>query len=43
MLFVVTGVALVFARRRRLTLHRQWMTRSYAVGLVFFANRSTWA
>lgn len=39
MLFVVTGVALVFARRRRLTLHRQWMTRSYAVGLVFFANR----
>lgn len=39
MLFVVTGVALFFALRRRLTLHRQWMTRSYAVGLVFFEGR----
>ena len=34
-----TGVALLFAVRRRFTAHRQWMTRSYAVGLVFFANR----
>lgn len=39
MVYVVTGIALVFARRRRLTQHRQWMTRSYAIGLVFFANR----
>jgi len=28
-----------FARQRRLTLHRQWMTRSYAVALVFFEGR----
>ncbi len=34
-----TAVALFFAVRRRLSAHRQWMARSYAVGLVFFANR----
>ena len=39
MLYITTGVALMFARRRRLTLHRQWMTRSYAVALVFFEGR----
>ena len=39
MLWVVTGVALVFARRRRIALHRQLMTRSYAVALVFFEGR----
>jgi len=39
MLYITTGVALVFARQRRLTLHRQWMTRSYAVALVFFEGR----
>ena len=39
LLYITTGVALVFARRRRLTLHRQWMTRSYAVALVFFEGR----
>jgi uncharacterized membrane protein len=39
MLFVVTGIALLFALRRRLAPHRQWMTRSYAVGLVFFEGR----
>jgi len=39
MLFITTAVALIFALRRRLTLHRQWMTRSYAVALVFFEGR----
>jgi uncharacterized membrane protein len=39
MLFVTTGVALIFALRRRITQHRQWMTRSYAVALVFFEGR----
>jgi hypothetical protein len=34
-----TGVAYLFAIRRRITLHRQWMTRSYAVALVFFEGR----
>lgn len=39
MLFVTTGVAFIFALRRRITQHRQWMTRSYAVALVFFEGR----
>jgi uncharacterized membrane protein len=39
MLFVTTGVAFTFALRRRITQHRQWMTRSYAVALVFFEGR----
>jgi hypothetical protein len=32
-------VALLFAVRRRIALHRAWMTRSYAVALVFFEGR----
>ena len=39
MLVVTTAIALIFARQRRLTQHRQWMTRSYAVALVFFEGR----
>jgi uncharacterized membrane protein len=39
MLYATTGIAFHFARQRRITLHRQWMTRSYAVALAFFANR----
>jgi uncharacterized membrane protein len=39
MLVVTTAIALMFARQRRLTQHRQWMTRSYAVALVFFEGR----
>jgi uncharacterized membrane protein len=39
MLYITTGVAFHFARQRRIALHRQWMTRSYAVALAFFANR----
>src|SRR5262249_453205 len=31
--------AYLVASRRRITLHRQWMTRSYAVALVFFEGR----
>ena len=39
MLLVTTGVAFLFAVRRRITQHRLWMTRSYAVALVFFEGR----
>lgn len=39
MLYVTTGIALLFAIQRRLTQHRLWMTRSYAVALVFFEGR----
>jgi hypothetical protein len=39
MLTGTTLVAFAFAWRRRITLHRQWMTRSYAVALVFFEGR----
>jgi hypothetical protein len=39
LLYITTAVAVAFARQRRLTLHRQWMTRSYAVALVFFEGR----
>jgi uncharacterized membrane protein len=39
LLFLTTAIAVVFARQRRLTQHRQWMTRSYAVALVFFEGR----
>lgn len=39
MLYATTTPALYFAVRRRITLHREWMTRSYAVALAFFTNR----
>jgi uncharacterized membrane protein len=39
LLMVTTGVAFFFALRRQITLHKQWMTRSYAVALVFFEGR----
>lgn len=39
MLSTATLIALVFAVRRRITQHRQWMTRSYAIALVFFEGR----
>ncbi len=38
-LIVPTAIALRLAMQRKITLHRQWMTRSYAVALVFFVNR----
>ncbi|HQR31493.1 MAG TPA: DUF2306 domain-containing protein [Blastocatellia bacterium] len=39
MLFGTTLIALVFAIKRRITQHRQWMIRSYAVALVFVEVR----
>jgi hypothetical protein len=32
-------IAFVFAFKRKIALHRQWATRSYAVALVFIAGR----
>jgi hypothetical protein len=34
-----TALALYFIRNRKIQQHRQWMTRSYAVALVFFEVR----
>ena len=39
MLMGTTAIAFVFAYRRKIALHRQWATRSYAVALVFIAGR----
>jgi predicted membrane protein DUF2306 len=39
MLIGVTMMAFVFAYKRKIALHRQWATRSYAVALVFIAGR----
>jgi uncharacterized membrane protein len=39
MLIVTTGLAFLFALKRKIHQHRQWMTRSYAVTLVFFEGR----
>jgi hypothetical protein len=35
----LTAIAFLFAVRGRIRQHREWMTRSYAVGLVFFEGR----
>jgi hypothetical protein len=34
-----TAIALGFALRGKIQQHRQWMTRSYAVAIVFLENR----
>ena len=39
MLIGTTALAFLFAYKRRIALHRQWATRSYAVALVFIAGR----
>ena len=39
MLMGTTLIAFVFAFRRKIALHRQWATRSYAVALVFIGGR----
>ena len=39
MLMGATAIAFVFAYRRKLALHRQWMVRSYAIALVFIEGR----
>ncbi len=39
MLMGATALAFLFAYKRKITQHRQWMTRSYAIALVFIVNR----
>jgi hypothetical protein len=39
MLIVATSFAGLFAYKRKIALHRQWATRSYAIALVFIAGR----
>ena len=39
MLTSATALMLLFAVRRKIALHRQWATRSYAIALVFIAGR----
>jgi uncharacterized membrane protein len=39
LLMITTGIGFVFALKRLIPQHRQWMTRSYAVALVFFEVR----
>ena len=39
LLMITTGVGFVFALKRMIPQHRQWMTRSYAVALTFLEIR----
>jgi uncharacterized membrane protein len=39
LLMTTTGIAFYCIRQRKIQQHRQWMTRSYAVALVFFEVR----
>lgn len=39
MLIGATAMAGLFAYKRKIALHRQWATRSYAIALVFIAAR----
>src|SRR5262245_9167927 len=39
MLMGATSLAFFFAFRRKIPLHRQWATRSYAIALVFIGGR----
>lgn len=39
LLMITTGIAFYFAVNRKITLHRQWMTRSYAVAIIFLEVR----
>ena len=39
LLMTTTAIAFVFAIQRKIQLHRQWMTRSYAVAIVFLEVR----
>jgi len=39
MLMSITIVAFIFAFKRKIALHQQWATRSYAVALVFIGAR----
>lgn len=40
LLLIATAMGLAMARRHRLAPHRRWMTRSYAIGLVFLTGRT---
>ena len=39
MLMSATALAFLFAFKRKIALHRQWATRSYAIALVFIGAR----
>ena len=39
MLITTTVIAFLFAYKRKIAQHRQWVTRSYAVALVFIGGR----
>jgi len=39
LVMVTAAIGLAFALKRMIPQHRQWMTRSYAVALVFFEGR----
>jgi uncharacterized membrane protein len=39
LLMITTGIAFAFIRKERVQQHRQWMTRSFAVALVFLEVR----
>ncbi|MBS1813179.1 MAG: DUF2306 domain-containing protein [Acidobacteria bacterium] len=39
MLMGATALAFLFAYKRKIAQHRQWMVRSYAIALVFIENR----
>ena len=39
MLMAATAIAFLFAYKRKITQHRQWMVRSYAIALVFIEGR----
>src|SRR5215218_1632767 len=39
MLMGTTALAFLFAFKRKIALHRQWATRSYAIALVFIGGR----
>jgi hypothetical protein len=39
LLITTTGIGFIFALKRMIPQHRQWMIRSYAVALTFFETR----
>lgn len=39
LLMITTGIAFYFALKRNIAQHRQWMTRSYSVAIIFLEVR----
>ena len=39
LLVLTTGIGFFMVRRRNIRVHRMWMTRSYAVAIVFLESR----